>query len=188
MKRIAVIGAMGLVGSKMRQVLSERKIEGEFIFFDALKFANKKILHNGVKYKILELNEENLLKTRPDFALLAVPNPVSATYAPVIASYGGVAIDNSSFFRMQEDMPLIVPEVNADSTKGNIISNPNCSTIQAVVALAPLHKEFGLKRVVYSTYQAVSGAGINGILDLDRAICGKKPENFAYQILNNLIP
>ena len=188
MKKIAVIGALGLVGSKMRQVLSERKIESEFVFFDALKFANKIIKHNGVKYKVLELNEENLLKTRPDFALLAVPNPVSATYAPIIASYGGVAIDNSSFFRMQEDMPLIVPEVNPDAIKGNIISNPNCSTIQAVVALAPLNKEFGLKRVVYSTYQAVSGAGINGIVDLDRGIRGKSPLNFAHPIFNNLIP
>ena len=171
MKKIAVIGALGLVGSKIRQVLEEEKIQGEFLFFDTREV---KIKHNGVKYKTIKLNEENLLKTRPDFALMAVPNPVSAVYSPIIVDIGGVVIDNSSFYRMQEDIPLVVPEVNADQIKGPIIANPNCSTIQAVVALGPLDKEFGLKRVVYSTYQAISGAGA-------------KP-NFAFPIYNNLIP
>jgi len=174
MKKIAIIGALGLVGSKIRQVLEEEDIKGEFIFFDTLKNAGKCLKYNRKKYKVLELNEVNLYKTRPDFCLLAVPNPVSAVYAPLIAELGGVAIDNSSYFRMHENVPLIVPEVNAAELKGQIISNPNCSTIQAVVALAPLDKEFGLKRVVYSTYQAISGAGANA--------------KFAYPIKNNLIP
>lgn len=189
--KIAVIGALGLVGGKMRQVLEEEQITGEFYFFDVASNAGKPLKHNGQKFRVLELSEENLEKVRPDFALLAVPNPVSAVYAPIVASLGGVAIDNSSYFRMREDIPLIVPEVNSESLKkeaGQIIANPNCSTIQAVVALAPLDRAYGLKRVVFSTYQAVSGAGIAGISDLVRGIRGKKPLNFAHPIFNNLIP
>jgi len=174
MKKIAVCGALGLVGTKIRQVLIERNIKGEFVFFDDLKNAGRKIKHNGQKFKVLELSESNLRMIKPDFALMAVPNPVSAVYAPIISSLGGKVIDNSSFFRMKDNVPLIIPEVNADKIKNNIIANPNCSTIQALVVLGPLDKKFGLRRVVFSTYQAISGAGAN--------------PKFLHPISNNLIP
>ena len=119
------------------------------------------------------LSEESLRRIKPDFAIFAAGGEVSAKYVPIIAEMGGTAIDNSSHFRMDSNVPLVIPEINMCAPH-NIIANPNCSTIQSVLALAPLHEKFGLKRVSFTTYQAISGAGKN--------------PNFVHPILNNAIP
>ncbi|MDD4110323.1 MAG: aspartate-semialdehyde dehydrogenase [Clostridia bacterium] len=188
---IAIIGASGMVGKKMLEVLFEKNINVKKLYLFASKnSAGKTISHDGKRYKIIELTEKNILSKKIDFALNATDASVAKIFVPIFAKNGTIVIDNSSCFRMNSDVPLIVPEVNFEAIKGhkNIIASPNCSTIQAVVALAPLHKKFGIKRIIYSTYQAVSGAGKNGIIDLKNGIKGIKPKFFPHPIFNNVIP
>ncbi|MDU5545119.1 MAG: aspartate-semialdehyde dehydrogenase, partial [Clostridium perfringens] len=133
-----------------------------------------------------ELCEANIENKKIDFALFSAGGSVSLEFAPIFAKHGAVVIDNSSAWRMDKEVPLVVPEVNPEDVKWHkgIIANPNCSTIQAMVALKPLYDKYGIKRIVYSTYQAVSGAGIQGILDLQEGTTKK----FPYPILGNVIP
>ena len=188
---IAVVGATGMVGRKMLQVLEERKLPiGNFYAFASKRSAGSKITFDGKEYTVIELTEENVKAQPLDFALFSAGGGTSKLFAPVFAAHGCVVVDNSSQWRMDSSVPLVVPEVNRDALKthNNIIANPNCSTIQAVVALKPLHDAFKIKRVVYSTYQAVSGAGVEGWKDLENGVKGEPPAKFARPIFGNVIP
>lgn len=188
---VAVVGATGMVGRKMLQVLEERKFPiNNFYAFASAKSAGKQIEFNGKSYTVIELTEENIKKYKSDFAIFSAGGGTSKTFAPIFAKQGTVVIDNSSQWRMDPTVPLVVPEVNPQDLKWhkNIIANPNCSTIQAVVALAPLHKKYGIKRIVYSTYQAVSGAGVAGYDDLKNGVNGEPPKKFPKPIFGNCLP
>lgn len=188
---VAVVGATGMVGHKFLQVLEERKLPVEtYYLFASKKSAGKKVDFLGKEHEIIELNRENIADKRIDIALFSAGATVSREYAPLFAEHGAVVIDNSSAWRTNPDIPLVVPEVNAADIAKNkgIIANPNCSTIQAVVALKPLHDAFKIKRVVYSTYQAVSGAGQSGYTDLEEGVKGNPPKKFLYPIFGNVIP
>ncbi len=188
---VAVVGATGMVGRKMMEVLSEKQLPVEnYYLFASKKSAGSKIDFMGKEHTVIELNEENVKDTPVDIALFSAGGDISKAFAPVFADCGALVIDNSSAWRRDPDVPLVVPECNADDIlkHKNIIANPNCSTIQAVVMLKPLHKAFGLKRVIYSTYQAVSGAGVKGFNDLKGGICGEAPQKFPYPIFGNCLP
>ena len=188
---IAVVGATGVVGRKMLEVLAEENIPIKKIYcFASSKSAGSTIDFLGKTIIVEELSEQNITNKKIDFALFSAGGETSKNFAPIFAKLGTVVIDNSSYFRQDSEVPLVVPEVNPEDViwHKNIISNPNCSTIQAVVALAPLDKAFGIKRIVYSTYQAVSGAGKGGIDDLVAGQNGEKPKKFPHAIYANLIP
>lgn len=188
---IAVVGATGMVGSKFLQVLSERKLPAEnYYLYASSKSAGKEIEFMGKIHKVLELKSENILDKKIDIALFSAGGDVSKEFAPVFAKHGALVIDNSSAWRRDVNVPLVVPECNPEDIlkHKNIIANPNCSTIQAVVALKPLNDAFKIKRIVYSTYQAVSGAGVRGFNDLKGGICGEKPQKFPYPIFGNCLP
>ena len=188
---LALVGATGMVGRKMLEVLNERGIAVEnFYPFASKRSAGSKLAFLGKEYPVVELTKDNIKKYPCDFALFSAGGATSKEFAPIFAKMGCVVIDNSSQWRMDKAVPLVVPEVNADALVGhsNIIANPNCSTIQAVVTLGPLHKKFGIKRIVYSTYQAVSGAGLAGHEDLELGIKGEPPKKFPKQIFSNVIP
>lgn len=188
---VAVVGATGMVGRKMLQVLSERKLPiAELYLFASAKSAGKQVDFMGKTYTVIELTEENVRKIKVDIALFSAGAGTSKTFAPVFAECGAVVIDNSSQWRTDPEVPLVVPEVNPADIDWNhgIIANPNCSTIQAVVTLAPLHKKYHIKRIVYSTYQAVSGAGVMGYADLEDGIKGEKPKKFPKPIFGNVLP
>ena len=180
-----------MVGGKFLQVLSERKLPAEnYYLYASAKSAGKEIEFMGKTYRVLELKEENVLDKKIDIALFSAGGDVSKQFAPVFAKHGALVIDNSSAWRRDENVPLVVPECNPQDIlkHKNIIANPNCSTIQAVVALKPLNDAFKIKRIVYSTYQAVSGAGVRGFNDLKGGICGEKPQKFPYPIFGNCLP
>ena len=188
---VAVVGATGMVGRKMMEVLSEKQLPVEnYYLFASKKSAGSKIDFMGKEHTVIELNEENVKNTPVDIALFSAGGDISNAFAPVFADCGALVIDNSSAWRRDPEVPLVVPECNPDDIlwHKNIIDNPNCSTIQAVVMLKPLHKAFGLKRVIYSTYQAVSGAGVKGFNDLKGGICGEAPQKFPYPIFGNCLP
>lgn len=188
---IAVVGATGMVGNKFLQVLSERNLPVDnYFLFASAKSAGKVINFMGKDYTIIELKEENIVDKKIDIALFSAGGGTSRDYAPVFAKQGAVVIDNSSQWRMDPNVPLIVPEVNAPAAlkHKNIIANPNCSTIQAVVALKPLYDKYGIKRIVYNTYQAVSGAGVAGYNDLVNQAKEGELTKFVYPIFNNVIP
>ncbi len=188
---IAVVGATGMVGGKFLQVLEERNLPVEnYYLFASSKSAGKKIKFFGKDYTVLELNEENIKAHKIDIALFSAGASTSKEFAPIFAANNTIVVDNSSCWRMDKDVPLVVPEVNPQDIEWNkgIIANPNCSTIQAVVALKPLYDAFGIKRIVYSTYQAVSGAGRQGYLDLVDGSKGDAPKKFPYPIYGNIIP
>ncbi len=158
--KVAVVGATGLVGRKMLQVLEERNFPvSELIPVASDRSVGKEIMFRGHRYKVISVQEA--LQQDIDIALFSAGSGVSREYAPQFARRGVYVIDNSSAWRMDKDVKLIVPEVNGDLlTKDDyLIANPNCSTIQMVVALAPLHRHYGIKRIVVSTYQSVTGAG-----------------------------
>ena len=170
--RLAIVGATGVVGRTILKVLEEKQLPiDEYVLFASANSAGKSIEFMGKNYIVQELNELSF-DGGFDFAIFSAEGNISAKYAPIAVSKGCTVIDNSSFFRMNPDVPLVVPEVNPEEILNNkgIIANPNCSTIQAVVALKPLDDKYKIKRIVYSTYQAVSGAGRNGILDLENGI------------------
>ncbi|MCL2631240.1 MAG: aspartate-semialdehyde dehydrogenase [Firmicutes bacterium] len=188
---IAVAGATGMVGRKILEVLEERNLPvSDYIFYASAKSAGSKISFLGKEFTVIELNEENIKGKKIDYALLSAGGATSKVFAPIFAKNGAVVIDNSSQWRTYPEIPLVVPEVNGEvALKHNgIIANPNCSTIQAVVALKPLHDKYKIKRVIYSTYQAVSGAGVQGYEDLKNGILGKPTAKFPYPIFANLIP
>ncbi|HZK35045.1 MAG TPA: aspartate-semialdehyde dehydrogenase, partial [Bacillota bacterium] len=188
---IAIIGATGMVGQKVLEVLAERQVViKNYHLFASARSTGKKVHLLGKDYLIEELNEQCFDGKEIDIAIFSAGGAISKKFAPIAVEKGITVIDNSSAWRMEGDVPLVVPEVNAQailSHKG-IIANPNCSTIQAVVALYPLHDKFKIKRLVYSTYQAVSGAGAGGYNDLERGIKGDKQELFVHPIFGNCIP
>ena len=184
---MAVVGATGMVGSKFLKVLEERNLPvSEYYLFASAKSAGKQIDFMGKKHTVIELNSENIKGKGIEIALFSAGGSVSKEFAPRFAEMGAIVIDNSSQWRMYDDVPLVVPEVNGEEALNNhgIIANPNCSTIQAVVALKPLDDAFGIRRVVYSTYQAVSGAGVAGYNDLRDGTTTK----FPYPIRGNVLP
>ena len=188
---IAVVGATGMVGRKFLKVLSERNLPADnYYLFASSKSAGTEIEFLGKKYTVIELTEENVLKYDIDIALFSAGGDVSTKFAPVFAKHGALVIDNSSAWRRDPEVPLVVPEVNAYAIKEhkNIIANPNCSTIQAMVVLKPLDDAFKIKRVIYSTYQAVSGAGVKGFNDLKNGINGEPPQKFPHPIFGNCLP
>lgn len=190
MCRLAIVGATGLVGSTVLKVLEERNLQiSEYRFFASAKSANKEINFLGRNYKVQELNEHSF-DDNIDYAIFVAGGDISKKYAPIAASKNTIVIDNSSAFRMYDNVPLIVTEVNKEEIKkhSGIIANPNCSTIQAVVVLKPLDDKYKIKRIIYSTYQAVSGAGRGGINDLNNGILGKENTKFPYPIFNNCLP
>ncbi len=188
---IAVVGATGVVGSTFLKVLEERDFPFENIYMMAsARSAGKTVTFKGKEYVVEELTEHSFEKDI-DIALFSAGGGTSAKYAPIAAKCGVTVVDNSSQWRMDPEVPLVVPEVNADDIKWNkgIIANPNCSTIQAMVVLKPLHDKYKIKRVIYSTYQAVSGSGVKGITDLQEGLKGNdKCEAYAHPIAGNCIP
>ncbi len=187
---IALVGATGMVGRTFIKVLEERKLPIDNIcFFSSSRSAGSEIEFGEKVYKVEELNEHSFDRGF-DIALFSAGASVSRQFAPIAAAQGCVVIDNSSAWRMDPDIPLVVPEVNPEDILLNkgIIANPNCSTIQAVVALKPLHDKYGIKRIVFSTYQAVSGAGLGGCRDLEEGLKGNPPTKFPYPIANNCLP
>lgn len=191
MIKCAIVGATGLVGSMFLRVLEEKKLPiDKYVLFASKKSSGKIVKFMDKNYEVKELTKTSFEDERFDFALFSAGSKISEEYALEAVKNGCIVIDNSSYFRMNENVPLVVPEVNYDMIfkhKG-IIANPNCSTIQAVVILKPLHDNYKLKRVVYSTYQAVSGAGILGLEDLKSTSLNKKPKKFDYPIYNNCLP
>ena len=188
--KLAIVGATGLVGRTAIKVLEEKKLSiSEYVFLASKKSAGTTLNFLGKEYMVQELNE-NSFDLGFDFAIFSAGGDVSKKYAPIAASKGTIVIDNSSAFRMDKDVPLVVPEVNPDDIFKNngIIANPNCSTIQAVVPLKPLDDKYKIKRIVYSTYQAVSGAGQNGVQDLKNTLEGLEYKKFPYPIANNCLP
>ncbi|MBE7039736.1 MAG: aspartate-semialdehyde dehydrogenase [Ruminococcaceae bacterium] len=187
---IAVVGATGMVGRTFLKVLEEINLPVEnYYLLASSRSAGSKITFMGKEYTIEELNE-NSFDRDIDIALFSAGGSTSEKFAPIAASKGVVVIDNSSAWRMDPKVPLVVPEVNPEDLKwhNGIIANPNCSTIQAMVALRPLQLKYGIKRIVYSTYQAVSGAGMGGYQDLENGIKGMAPKKFNHPIFNNCLP
>ncbi|SHE82753.1 aspartate-semialdehyde dehydrogenase [Clostridium fallax] len=190
MYNVAIVGATGNVGRKFIEILEERNFPiGELYLFASKKSANKKLTFKGKDFIVEELCDDNINNKNIDFALFSAGGNISLDYAPKFSKIGAVVIDNSSAWRMNKEVPLVVPEVNPEDVKWNkgIIANPNCSTIQAVVALKPLYDKYGIKRIIYSTYQAVSGAGLQAILDLEEGLKGVPPKKFPYPIAGNVL-
>ncbi len=189
--KLAIVGATGVVGSTALKVLEEKKLPiSEYVLFASCKSAGKKVNFMNKEYVIKELNE-NSFDEGFDFAIFSAGGETAKKYAPIAASKGCIVVDNSSAFRMDPNVPLVVPEVNKEEIANNkgIIANPNCSTIQAVLPLKALDDKYKIKRIVYSTYQAVSGAGQKGLSDLENGRKGiNKLEKFPYPIYNNCLP
>ena len=187
--RVAIVGASGMVGQSFIKVLEEYALPIEkIVFFASKRSAGQPVIFNYKNYVIEELTED-CFKQGFDYALFSAGGSVSEHYAPFAAQSGCIVVDNSSFWRMHQDVPLIVPEVNMDAYHNGdmIIANPNCSTIQSVLPLFAL-KPLGIKRVVYATYQAVSGSGYKGVLDLERNLNKEESTFYPKQILHNVIP
>jgi len=188
---LAIVGATGLVGSTFLKVLEERDFPFENLYMMAsAKSAGTTLNFKGKDYLVEELNEHSFDKPI-DIALFSAGGAASEKYAPIAAAHCTIVVDNSSAWRMDENVPLVVPEVNAKDISWNkgIIANPNCSTIQAVVPLKPLHDKYVIKRIVYSTYQAVSGSGLKGINDLKEGLAGSNVlKAYPHPIANNCLP
>ena len=188
--KLAVVGATGLVGRKVIEILEEYNLPiSQVDFFASRRSAGTEFFFKGKQCIVKELKESSF-DDKYDFAIFSAGSDISKKFAPIAASKGCVVVDNSSAFRMDENVPLVVPEVNSEeilNDKG-IISDPNCSTIQAVIPLKALDEKYKIKRIVYSTYQAVSGAGHEGVTDLERGMKGEDPVKFPHPIFNNCLP
>jgi aspartate-semialdehyde dehydrogenase len=194
--KVAVVGATGLVGTKMLQVLEERNFPvSELIPVASEKSVGKEVEFKGKKYKVVSM--QDAITAKPQLALFSAGGSTSLEWAPKFAEAGITVVDNSSAWRMDPAKPLVVPEVNADvlTAKDKIIANPNCSTIQMVVALNPLHKKYKINRVVVSTYQSVTGTGKKAVDQLmgerNKAVAGQEADfgmAYKYQIDLNVIP
>lgn len=188
--KVAVVGATGLVGTKMLQVLAERNFPvSELIPVASARSVGKEVTYKGVAYKVVSM--EYAIAAKPAIALFSAGGSTSTEWAPEFAEAGITVIDNSSAWRMDPSKKLVVPEINADAlTKDDkIIANPNCSTIQLVVALNPLHKKYGIKRIVVSTYQSVTGTGVKAVDQLKNERKGIEGEMaYKYAIDLNVIP
>ena len=188
--RIAVVGVTGMVGKVMLDVLTERNIPiSELIPVASEKSIGKTILFKGENLEVIGLAEA--LNSQPDIALFSAGGDTSLEWAPKFAENGTTVIDNSSAWRMKKDIKLVIPEINASklTSTDKIIANPNCSTIQMVMAIAPLHKAFKIKRLVISTYQSITGTGVKAVEQLDNEMYDKIGEKaYPYQIHKNALP
>lgn len=188
MANFAIVGATGVVGTKMIERLAESNLEVDNIYMMAsAKSAGKKLNFRGREVIVEELNDSSFDKDI-DYALFSAGGDTSLRYAPIAEAHGVIVIDNSSAWRMDPEIDLVVPECNRPSLKRRIIANPNCSTIQSVVPLKPLNDAYGIKRIAYTTYQAVSGSGLGGIKDLENGQKGIAPEKYPHPIYNNVLP
>ncbi len=194
--KVAVVGATGLVGTKMLQVLAERNFPvTELVPVASEKSVGKEVEFKGKKYKVVSMTDA--IAAKPAVAIFSAGGGTSLEWAPKFAEAGITVVDNSSAWRMDPSKPLVVPEINADILTANdkIIANPNCSTIQMVVALNPLHKKYGIKRIVVSTYQSVTGTGVKAVEQLHgerrKEVKGETtdyPMAYKYPIDLNVIP
>jgi len=192
MKKInlAIVGATGMVGQTFLEVLEEKDLPIENLYLlSSARSAGKTIVFKGKDYIVEELSETSFDK-HIDIALFSAGGSISLKFAPIAASKGCIVIDNSSAWRKDNEVPLIVPEVNGEDIRNHkgIIANPNCSTIQALVALKPLDEYYDIKRIVYTTFQAVSGSGVAGWADLEEGLKGNPPKNYPHPIANNCLP
>ena len=186
---VAIVGATGLVGQTFLKVLKERNFPVEKLYlYASAKSAGKTVNFVGKDYTVIELKDENI-KDDIDVALFSAGGDMSKEYAPKFKAKGAIVVDNSSAWRMEKDIPLVVPEANPEALDGHngIIANPNCSTIQVMPVLKVLADKYGLKRVIYSTYQAVAGSGQKGIDDLEANLKGEPSKNYPHQIAFNLL-
>lgn len=188
--RVAVVGVTGMVGNVMLEVLAEHNFPvTELIPVASEKSVGKKIVFKGTEYTVIGLQQAVSLK--PDVALFSAGASVSKEWAPKFAQVGTTVVDNSSAWRMDPTKKLVIPEINTDvlTKDDKIIANPNCSTIQMLVALAPLQRKYGIKRVVVSTYQSITGTGVKAVRQLENEYKGEKGEMaYHYQIHRNAIP
>ncbi|MFK8274424.1 aspartate-semialdehyde dehydrogenase [Capnocytophaga cynodegmi] len=188
--RVAIVGVTGMVGNVMLEVLNERNFPvTELIPVASEKSVGKKITFQGKEYSVVGLQQAVSLK--PDIALFSAGGSVSLEWAPKFAQVGTTVVDNSSAWRMDTTKKLVIPEINADvlTKEDKIIANPNCSTIQMLIALAPLQKKYGIKRVVVSTYQSITGTGVKAVKQLENEYRGEKGDMaYHYQIHRNAIP
>jgi len=188
--KVAVVGATGMVGEVMLKVLAERNFPiSELVLVASQRSIGKKLAYKGTEYSVIGLTEA--VAARPDIAIFSAGGDTSLEWAPKFAETGTTVVDNSSAWRMHPDIKLVVPEINAHvlTVDDKIIANPNCSTIQMVMALAPLHKKYKMKRVVVSTYQSVSGTGLKAVQQLENEIAGVQGEMaYPYPIGRNALP
>jgi aspartate-semialdehyde dehydrogenase len=187
---VAIVGATGLVGSTFIKVIEERNLDvNSLTLFASSKSAGQTVLFRGQLLQVQALTKESF-ETHYDVVLFSAGGAVSKEYAYQAIASGAVVVDNSSAWRMNERVPLIVPEVNANQIHRHegLIANPNCSTIQSVVALAPIHERYGIERIVYTTYQAVSGSGYSGLHDLARTKLNEAPEFYPVPIDRVVFP
>lgn len=188
--KVAVVGATGMVGQVMLKVLAERNFPiTELIPVASERSVGKKISYKEKEYTISSM--EDAINAKPDIAIFSAGGDTSLKYAPKFAEAGTTVIDNSSAWRMDASKKLIVPEINATSLtkEDKIIANPNCSTIQMVVAMSPLHRDYGIKRLVISTYQSITGTGVKAVQQLENEYAGEKGEMaYPYPIHRNAIP
>lgn len=188
--RVAVVGATGMVGEVMLQVLAERQFPiSELIPVASARSVGKQLEYEGKTYSVVGLEDAVALK--PDVALFSAGGDTSLAWAPKFAAVGCTVIDNSSAWRMHPDHKLIVPEINANelTAEDKIIANPNCSTIQMVMALAPIHRAFGIERVVVSTYQSITGTGVKAVQQLENEYEGVEGEMaYPHAIHRNALP
>ena len=184
--KLAIVGVTGVVGRTVLKVLEEKKLPiDEYIMFASARSAGSKIKFMEKEYTVRELTEHSF-DEHIDYAIFSAGGDTSKKYSPIASEHGCIVVDNSSAFRMDENVPLVVPEVNPEEIENNhgIIANPNCSTIQAVVALKPLDDKYKIKRIVYSTYQAVSGAGRYGVEDLENGVEHYKKQKDEFDNIN----
>ena len=188
--RVAVVGATGMVGEVMLQVLAERQFPiSELIPVASARSVGKQLEYGGKTYSVVGLDDA--VKLKPDIALFSAGGDTSLEWAPKFAEVGCTVIDNSSAWRMHPDHKLIVPEINANelTAEDKIIANPNCSTIQMVMALAPIHRAFGIERVVVSTYQSITGTGVKAVQQLENEYHGVEGEMaYPHAIHRNALP
>ena len=188
--KIAVVGATGMVGQTMIKVLEERNFPvSQLIPAASERSVGKEIIFRGKAVKVVSVKEA--VEARPVFAIFSAGASTSKEWAPLFAEKGTVVIDNSSYWRMFNNVPLIVPEINSHVIKkgDRIIANPNCSTIQMVMALAPLHRKYKIKRLVVATYQSVTGTGVKAVTQMENERRGIKGEMaYAHQIDMNCFP
>lgn len=188
MYNVAVVGATGMVGSTILSILERKELPiKELTLLASARSAGQKIIFNGKEIIIRELTPE-VTKEDFDYVLMSAGGGISLEYAPLFEKNGAIVIDNSSAWRNNPEIDLIIPEVNKATLNRKIIANPNCSTIQSVSPLKILEDAFGLKRVAYTTYQSVSGSGVAGIEDLERGERGEEPLNYPYPIYDNVLP
>lgn len=187
---VGIVGATGMVGRTFLKVLAEKDFPIDQLYlFSSAKSAGSEVEYRGNTYIVEELTE-NSFDRDMDIALFSAGGGISEKFAPIAASKGVVVVDNSSHWRMDPEVPLVVPEVNPEDVKKHkgIIANPNCSTIQSVVPLRVLDDTFGIKRIIYNTYQAVSGSGVGGIKDLEDGMEGIAPKKYNHPIAFNILP